>query len=180
LSRYVRIVILCEDKQHEGFLRRFIKKTSQTRNPPRVILSPAGRGSAEQFVRERFPKELKDLRSRGDEQIFLVVMVDGDADGVVARKDSFNAACKKQGVPPLRDSDRVLVCVPTWNIETWLAYLGGEAVDETKNDYPRLNRVKDRMPMVNELVEMCRQRTLREPAPASLEDTCSGYRRVFE
>lgn len=179
MSRNVRIVILCEDQQHEVFLRRFFKNMGWTLRDLRLESSPSGRGSAEQFARERFPLELKDLRARGGEQVYLVVMVDGDAEGVGARKNSLNEACKKQGVPPPRDTDRVLVCVPTWNIETWLAYLGGEAVDETKNDYPRLDRPRDCVPLVNNLVEMCRQKNLREPVPTSLKDTCAGYRRVF-
>lgn len=179
MSRSVRIVILCEDQQHEAFLRRFFRKMGWTLRHLRVEASPPGQGSAEQFVHNRFPVELKGLRAMAGEQVGLIVMVDGDAEGVAARKNSLNEACEKHAVPPPRDTDRVLVCVPTWNIETWLAYLGGEAVDETKNDYPRLDRPRDCVPLVNNLVEMCRQKTLREPAPTSLEDTCTGYRRVF-
>ena len=74
--------------------------------------------------------------------MFLVVMVDGDASGVRARKASLSKACTEQGVPPPRDSDNVLVCVPTWNIETWLAYLAGDPVNESRKDYPRLTQTK--------------------------------------
>ncbi len=118
------------------------------------------------------------MRSRGGEQVYLVVMVDGDAGGVMARKDSFNVACEEQGILPLRDTDRVLICVPTRNIETWLAYLGGEAVDE-KYNYPRLDKPRDCDTLVKELAEMCWNGILREPAPRSLEDSCIGYRRLF-
>ena len=74
----------------------------------------------------------------------------------------------------------VLICVPTWKIETWLAYLKGETVDETNKNYDKLPRPRECQPMVDELVVMCRERTLRPPAPASLEDTCTNYRRVFD
>lgn len=179
MNRSVRIVIVCEDQQHEAFLRRSFKKMGWTLRHLRPEVSPPGQGSAEQFVHDRFPVELKALRARAGERVYLVVMVDGDAEGVAARKDSLNAACEKQGVHPPRATDRVLVCVPTWNIETWLAYLGGEAVDEAKNDYPRLDRPKDCVPLVNSFVEMCRQKNLREPAPPSLKEACLGYWRVF-
>lgn len=179
MSRNVRVVILCEDQQHEVFLRRFFKNMGWTLRDLRRVPSPPGQGSAEQFVRERFPLELKGLRSKGGEQVYLVVMVDGDARGIAARRDSLNAACEQQGIPPPRDTDRVLICVPTWNIEAWLAYLGGEAVDETKSNYPRLDRSRDCESLVNELAEMCRNGILREPAPQSLEDSCVSYRRVF-
>jgi len=138
-----------------------------------------GRGSAEQFVRDRFPRELTESRSRGGERVFLVVMVDGDAGGVRARKASLWKACTEQGVPPPRDSDNVLVCVPTWNIETWLAYLAGDPVNESRKDYPRLTRPSDCVPMVKDLADMCRRLTLREPVPASLENACTDYRAVF-
>ena len=161
------------------FMRRFLEADGWILRNLTPVVSPAGRGSAEQFVRERFPRELKELRSRSGQQVYLIVMVDGDASGVTARKTSLSAACTEQGVAPLRDSDNVLVCVPTWNIETWLAYLNGDSVDEARNNYPRLAKPSDCAPSVNGLVDMCRKRTLREPAPGSLEDTCSGYRRVF-
>lgn len=179
MSRNVRLILLCEDQQHEVFVRRFLKKDGWTLRDLRPVVSPPGQGSAEQFVRKEFPRWLRRLRARRGEHVYLVVMVDGDADGVAARKDSLSAACAEQGVPPPQDADKVLICVPTWNIETWLAYLSGEAVDETRKNYDRLPRPSECVPPVNNLAEMCRGGTLREPAPASLEDTCAGYRRVF-
>ena len=106
-------------------------------------------------------------------------MVDGDAVGVTARKASLSAACEEQGVAPLTAGDNVLVCVPTWNIETWLAYLRGKTVDEAHKGYPRLPKPRQCTPMVNKLVKMCRADELRLPAPASLEDACRSYRSVF-
>ena len=106
-------------------------------------------------------------------------MVDGDASGVAKRKASLRAACEEQCIASLNNADNVLICVPTWNIETWLAYLDGDTVNETKKDYRRLPKESECAPMVNTLVDMCREGTLRTPAPASLEDTCTSYRRVF-
>ena len=118
------------------------------------------------------------MRSKGGERVYLIVMVDGDASGVSDTKASLSTACQDQGVRPPGDDDNVLICVPTRNIETWLTYLSGETVHET-NRYPKLDRPRDCQPMVNRLVEMCRDQTLREPAPDSLKDACIGYRRVF-
>ena len=179
MSRNVRIVLLCEDKQHKVFVCRFLEKIGWIPRDLKSVVSPTGRGSAEQFVRKQFPRELQTLRAKRGERKYLIVMVDGDASGVAARKASLDAACDDYGIASLNDADNVLICVPTWNIETWLAYLDGESVDETNKNYHKLPRPRECQPLVEELVDMCHKRTLREPAPASLKDACTNYQRVF-
>jgi len=63
MSRTVQWVVLCEDRQHETFARRFLKIAGLSARRLRAEIAPRGRGSAEQFVRERFPKELSAYRS---------------------------------------------------------------------------------------------------------------------
>lgn len=179
MARNIRVVILCEDRQHETFIRRFLKLQRFNRRNLRVEKSPQGRGSGEQFVRERFPVELKALRSKGAEHVYLIVMTDGDSRGVAARNSTLAAACGEHGIAPPGASERVLVCVPTWNIETWFAYLRGEAVDERHDDYPKYERESDCATEVETLAEMCRSRDLRQPSPPSLNDACADYQRVF-
>lgn len=177
--RSVRIVVLCEDRQHESFVRRFLREVGWNTRSLRIERPPAGRGSAERYVHERFPVELQAVRSKGGERAYLIVMVDGDSRGVKGRRESLGEACSRQQTEPPRDADHVLVCVPTWNIETWFAYLGGETVDEARPDYPRLAHERDCDPFARVLAGMCRHRALRSPFPTSLQDVCEGYRRVF-
>lgn len=146
MSRSVRIVVLCEDVQHEAFIRRFMKKMGWNTRDLRIEKASSGRGSAEQFVRNRFPTELQTLRSKGGEQAYLIVMVDGDDRGVASRKASLATSCGETGIAPPGNADHVLICVPTWNVETWISYLGGATVDERRADYPRLSRPRDCMP----------------------------------
>lgn len=131
------MVLLCEDKQHRAFVTRLIHRLGWKPRDLRIEQSPTGRGSAEHYVRNRFPRELQWLRSKGVERVYLIVMVDGDAAGVSKRKASLSAACHQLGVPPPGDADNVVICVPSWNIETWLAYLGGKTVDETNANTPK-------------------------------------------
>ena len=71
-------------------------------------------------------------------------MLDGDAGGVDARLTALDEACRQASVAPRGKADHVVaVFVPTWSIETWLAYLNGETVDETRKNYPRLERPRD-------------------------------------
>jgi hypothetical protein len=171
------VVILCEDKQHAVFARRFLK-TMGWRNPPRIPPFPEGRGSGEQFVREQFPKELAVYRSkRGSVGQALIVIQDGDDKGVKGRRDALEAACKAAGVSFRKGDEHVAIFIPTWEIETWFAYLHGEAVDEARNNYPDLKgREKECQRHVGALAGMCREVKLREPAPPSLRDACEEFR----
>ena len=177
MRRQVQLVLLCEDQQQEAFLRRFFTSIGWKGRQLRVNRSPLGKGSAEQFVREQFPKEIKAYRrNRNRVACELVVMLDGDVSGVDARLTALDKACNQASVAPRDNADRVAVFVPTWNIETWLAYLNGETVDETRKDYLRLKRERDCRPHVDSLVRMCREGRLREPAPSSLRSACQEYR----
>ena len=180
MSRSVRLTLLCEDKQHRVFAHRFFKAWDWKLREWKPIIAPAGRGAAEQFVRMEFPRQLKALREKGDEQVFLVVLIDGDAAGTRQRRRQIDEACREEGIDPPTDAERVLVCVPTWNIETWLVYLTDGDVDESVSDYPRFDgRESECQPPVEALASMCRASDLRLPAPPSLEAACSAFDRVF-
>lgn len=174
MSRRVQLVLLCEDKQHEAFARRFLNEMGWETRSMRVEKSPGGRGAGEQFVRKRFAVELKAHRSRPVSQA-LVVLIDGDTDGVSARLQQLNQACREALVAERTGEDRVAIFIPTWNVETWLVYLDGEDVTEGKPDYPRLSRERDCQRHVGELARMCRDGRLRQSAPASLEAACDEY-----
>ena len=169
-------MLLCEDKQQETFAYRFLRKMGWTRHQIRIRPAKPGKGSAEQYVRNRFPKELVEHRRNSVAQA-LMVMMDGDKLGIRGRMAELDDACTIAKTRPRNSKEYVLVFIPTWRIETWLAYLSGATVDETKRDYPRLRRPRDCAPHVTTLVEMCQENRLRQPAPASLAAACREYRR---
>lgn len=178
-NRRVQLVLLCEDSQHEAFVRRFLKRTGWSLHRLRVEKTSAGSG--EQFVRQRFPAELESYRrkrSRVDQA--LLVMTDGDQEGAAGRMQKLDEECDKQDVRRRQPDDRAPVFIPTWNIETWLAYLDGEDVDESRKDYPYLPREGHCQRQVGALVQMCKQEQLREPPPASLKAACKEYRERFK
>ena len=175
--RRVNVVLLCEDLQHEVFVRRFLSEQNVEIGNLRVERCSAG--SAEQFVRQRYPKELGALRRR-HAQSYLIVVLDGDAVGVQRRKASLADACRSAGIDDRALDGSVTDLVPTWNIETWLAYADGERVDESRSDYPRLTRPSDCRQHVVALAAMCTAGRLRQPAPASLIDACAEYERFQE
>jgi len=179
MARNVQLVLLCEDTQQESFVRRFLKKSGWNMRRLRVEKAPRGGGSAEQFVREQFPEELRAYRAhRKRVAEALVVIIDGDEKGVQGRLQELDAACNARGVPVRSRNDKVMILVPTRSIETWLAYLDGNTVNETAA-YPKLPRESDCQRHVDCLYEMCRQGKLKDPAPPSLEAACEEYRSRF-
>ena len=181
MKRNVQIVLLCEDTQHETFVRRFLEEAGWSTRRLRVEKAPGGRGSAEQWVRTRFPKELAGYRrGRGAVAQALIVILDGDNRGVQTRQVELDDACRSSKIEIRRPDERVLVLVPTWNIETWIAYLDGQTVDETRRDYPRLPRPRECQPRVKALMAMCQDTTLRQPEPPSLAFACIEYARLID
>ena len=181
MGRNVQVVLLCEDKQHEVFARRFLRNQGWFQGRIRAEVAPGGGGDAKQFVRQHFPGLLSVYRARrGWTNQVLLVMIDGDNEGVQPRLDELKRACQSLGIPPRSDDERVAVFVPTWQIETWLAYLSGETVDEAKSDYPRLGRQRECKEHAEVLHGMCQNRELRQPAPPSLTVACEEYRQRIE
>lgn len=142
----------------------------------RIERGPDGMGSGEQFVRNKFTEELLAYRkNRNRVAEALVVMIDGDRLGVTGRMQQLAEECKECEIAVPQEGEKVAILVPTWNIETWLAYLDGAAVDETERSYPRLRRPRECEQHVQALAESCRSGKLRKPAPDSLEAACREY-----
>lgn len=178
--RRVQFVLVCEDQQHEAFGRRLLKRMGLVADKYqlRTEVSPYGRGAGDQFVRDTYVAEL-DAGRRVHVERTLVVIIDGDRYGVSERLRSLNEACGRRGVAKRSSADKVVIFVPTWNIETWLAYLDGEKIDEGLKSYPKLAKPRDCLPHVKELVAMCQRRELRKPAPDSLRAACREYDERF-
>ncbi len=177
--RRVAITVLCEDAQHEAFARSFCKKAlGRSVRDMRVIKSPKGRGSGADFVVKKFSRFLDQYRG-SHAGVALIVIVDGDATGASGRMRQFEQECDNAGVPAKQPDDPAYVFVPVRAIETWLAYLDGETVDEeTKYPHLGLHKARDCAPYVDKLLDMCQQNALRQPAPASLTAACKDYERL--
>jgi hypothetical protein len=78
MSKASQLIILCEDRAHEIFVTRFLKKGWGVKpRTIRVIPYPGGKGSGKKFVLEKFSEEAKACRSRHAATILLVIQ---DAD----------------------------------------------------------------------------------------------------
>ncbi|MDE0695494.1 MAG: hypothetical protein OXH76_06630 [Boseongicola sp.] len=114
MSRKVKLVLLCEDSQHDTFLRRFLKALSWDTREMRVERVRVGMGSGEQFVRTRFPIELKAYRqNRNRVAKALVVMIDDDNQGVKSRIQQLTDECSDFGICMRQKGEKVAIFVPT-------------------------------------------------------------------
>ena len=172
----VRIILLCEDKQTDSFVRRFLKHRNFTNRDIKTLPLPHGSQSGEQWVRQRYPAELKAIR--GQQQAYLLIVIDADNLTVQDRRTQLDTHCQQEGVPPRTAEDPAIVIVPRRNIETWFAYLDGSDVDEQQT-YPKLAQESDCRNHARELYQMChRTQRLRKPVPRSLELACEEYRKL--
>ncbi|MEO5352623.1 MAG: hypothetical protein H7835_05350 [Magnetococcus sp. XQGC-1] len=113
----VQVVLLCEDLQLATFMRRFLKLRGWQGHAIREEIAPPGQGSAEQWVRERYPHELTAMRSRSGMSI-LAVGTDADIIPVADRIATLDLECRAQGVAKRTAEDPVVMVVPKRNIET--------------------------------------------------------------
>lgn len=174
--RRVKIVLLCEDSQHEAFTRRFLKGVGWNIRELRVEKSPFAGGSAEQWVREKFSNELIVYRQRQNRAASaLITMIDADNKNVQDRIDELKKACESREIPFRASEEAVAIAVPKRNIETWIHYLNGHEVNE-KDNYPKLQMERSCKPAVDKLVQLCRSDGLAPDAPPALIAGCNEYR----
>ena len=172
-GRLAKILILCEDSQHEAFIRRFLAGMGWERRNLRVEKSPSARGSANRWVIKQFPKELAGLR-KTHAAAALIVMIDADSKTVQERIGEFQDECQQCRIDFRTSTEAVVIAVPRRSIETWIEYLNGATVDETTK-YPGLDRERNCKSAVQNLVRQCKSQGLLPNAPAALRNACVEY-----
>jgi hypothetical protein len=174
--RRVRLVILCEDRQQEVFARKFFLSRGFHHRELEFKTAPGGKGSAEQFVREQYPLEVKTYRRKSTylSSILLAVIIDADVYTVEQRINQLEITSEQQRLP----HEKIAIFVPKRNIETWIHYLMGESVDE-ESVYPKMGRESDCKPYVEKLVENICPTGLPNGAPPSLYLACDELERIL-
>ncbi len=173
-NRRITVVILCEDSQQSAFASRFLEKIGWDGNI-RISKSPKADGSAEQWVRIKFPEELKWYRQRTSKAATaLLAITDADVKSVQDRIDDFESECNSNDIEFRNVDEAVAIAIPARNIETWISYLNGVEVDEV-TAYPTLDRPRECKNAVERLVKFCRTASMPRTAPASLMLACAEY-----
>jgi len=175
MRRPARVTILCEDLQQLCFVRRFLHRRGWKNHDINVPFIPSGRGSGEQYVRERFPAELEAHRSQASyKRTGLIVVIDADTRKVADRVHALNAACDEKAVKRRQKDERVLYVIPKRNIETWLAYLRGETFNE-KAAFRKYEYDSKCHADADKLDAMCKEGQLKGTPPHSLQLCCVDF-----
>jgi hypothetical protein len=130
MSRPSQIFILAEDQRQKQLIYRFLARAGV--RPHQVIfeLSPSGRGSAEQWVRENFVRQARKCRARQARAATgMFVMQDADVLTVQERLNALDEALASAGQPPVsREHDSIARLIPKRNVETWIHFLSTTGV----------------------------------------------------
>lgn len=161
------VVVLCEDSQHRVFLYRMLKRSGISSHRIRVENARPGVGSAEQFVRDRYPIEVKAHRSAANSlEVRLIVMIDADSYTFQQRQRQLASSLRDDQVERRAHRECIAILIPRRNIETWIHSLKGALVDETTL-YPKFHgNEKATHPAVDRLLGH-----LQTGVPASLPDS---------
>ena len=99
MSNPARVIVLVEDQRQRNFVQRYLERLGYSYREIRFEVSPTGKGSAEQWVREQYPKQVRAYRSRAARvQIALIIVIDADMNDVEYRQQQFRDALTQVGL----------------------------------------------------------------------------------
>jgi len=137
MARPSLVTILAEDRRQQQVIFRYLRRIGLEIHAMRLL--PPSAGSGEQWVREQFPKELSEYRSRSARaETKLIAVTDADTLSVEERLAQLDRRLRDDGVDLIRtDIEQVARLIPKRNIETWLLCLNGDVAEEGEKDYKR-------------------------------------------
>ncbi|HWN66139.1 MAG TPA: hypothetical protein VNM90_00800 [Haliangium sp.] len=121
---------MCEGVEDYEFARRALVRMGWNKRQIEPRICPRGKGSGEQYVRERYPHELRAQRAR--QGVILLVVTDADRYEVSERLRQLDEALKGAGQPRRGRDEQVTIWIPRRHLETWIYfYAHGGPVDES-------------------------------------------------
>lgn len=177
MSKRIEVILLCEDRQQEVFVRHWLVKSGVNWRKIRIQPYPEGKGSGEQHVRKVYSNEVRANR-QGHHNRGLAVVTDADTLSTGERLAQLDQALTAMSMPKRGPGEPIAIFIPKRNIETWIWYLQGQAVDEV-TVYPKLQNEGDCKSTVDKLPEQCRA-GLPIASPPSLRLACDEMRRLVK
>src|ERR1700728_3909630 len=96
------VFVLAEDQRQQQLIYRFLARVGVRPHQVRFQLSPSGRGSAEQWVRENFARQAAKCRARNTRAATgMFVLLDADSRTVQERLDELDGGLEAAGQAPV-------------------------------------------------------------------------------
>jgi hypothetical protein len=158
VSNLARVIVLAEDKRHQAFIRHYLYQAGLAGHDIRFHALPRNRGCAEQYVRENYAANVKDLSQRAARAAkALVVAIDADQETVARRQQQLESQLKKAGLPKRPPGEPIVHLIPKRNIETWILHLTDNPNIDEATDYRNDRRVEPAIrPAAEKLFDMAR------------------------
>ena len=172
-TRNVRFIVICEDREHEGFVRGALERAGFNSHNIDVRLPPGGSG--EQWVRLETTKWVPLIRARSKRvAVALISVIDADAMTVGERRNQIDDELESAGCPPRTDDEPIAFLIPKRNIEAWIRFLlDGEADEE--RDYKRQVASGEPRKAGSQFPDACRSSS---KLLASLRVGCAEFKRA--
>ncbi len=108
------------------------------------------------------------------------MVIDADDHSTAERRQHLVASLDSSNVRPWSTDEAVAILIPRRNIETWIHYLMGRAVDELTS-YPKLkDRQSECQPAIDWLMEWHRSgRQIPDDCPDSLRQAVEELKRIL-
>ena len=126
------IVVLCEDFEHQAFVRALLHAEVPRKRLSRILrveMVEGGRGAGTQHVLEGSAREVQALRTR-HAVTWLVVVTDADVRSTRSVRGALGGELKRVEARARGASEPIAILVPKWEIESWILHLLGEEVTE--------------------------------------------------
>lgn len=129
----VQVTLLVEDRALQRFAHEVLMQLGFHRKEVSISPYPVGKGSAKQWVEQRYPIEVRTYRRKARKGIALLVGV--EADEKTARQEFASLAKQLTDaeLPARGAKERICIWIPKWHVETWILHLLGADVNENKN-----------------------------------------------
>lgn len=172
-----RIIILCEDNDQEYFIRRILKIFGVGNREMNFQIKGKGAGAGDSAVIRSFPSELKYWESRKNHSKSNILIAIFDAD-VIGVDQKINLLRKELNDRALPDEDGVGVFIPARNIESWLHFLTGAAVDEKVDYKKKHSKIEKCLSEIKAFAQKCKTRQKMDNMPPSLAVACKEFEKI--
>ena len=166
-----QIYILCEDKSHYHFAKKYFELKGFNKRNIRGEHNPKGIsvGSGAEFVKNHYLEQVDIFKNKGKRlDYILVVIVDDDTKN--------NLQNIHQLYTPLLN-EKILIFSPKRNIESWFHYINGNSISES-SDYKKHHKNAKPTVFAKKLKEEICLNGLPEQAPSSLHHACTELNRL--